>query len=524
MTATIPKAWEDEPNLLAVLQGKAKPTSKTPVNAEALVDLEERLASYAEVVGGEFNVKSKAYAAKGDGETDDYAAITAVVEVASKAGGGIGGIVSFPPGTYITSKTIKVPPNVRLIGAGWTATVIKVKDGANCVAVEGDEYSKTGTKNGAVEQLLVDGNKANNLVSAGFKFQSQNWYFDKVLAVNCNGHGFDIKLSTETEQKTVGLDNFFRTCRAIGCEGKAFNIEAHDTTLFDCQSIQCKEVGFNWTVNGYMELCHSWCSDSTLSSATKTGYRLATAVSCVNCIAEGATERQIEIVGNVVGWIGGEIFNGASKPNAALIEFNGGASARILDPWMHEFGTGGAFKFTTNGESSIIRARCYDKDGNEVTNETPAADIKWDLTLGGPTKIGKASYFSRAQITYISTSASDAPNKTMWLDTSTGRLKFKDANGTSRDFQMAAMETTASANTISVSTRGSVNKITGTTEIKKITPTFAGHRIVLIFSSTAKLVKGLTEAENLKIKETVTPGADGAYPIVCDGTYWYGPA
>jgi hypothetical protein len=41
-----PKTWEDEPNLLKVLQGLVKPTSKTPVDAAALVDLEKRLSDY----------------------------------------------------------------------------------------------------------------------------------------------------------------------------------------------------------------------------------------------------------------------------------------------------------------------------------------------------------------------------------------------------------------------------------------------------------------------------------------------
>jgi hypothetical protein len=43
-----PKAWEDEPHLLKVLQGTAKPTSKTPVDAEALENLELRLSDYTD--------------------------------------------------------------------------------------------------------------------------------------------------------------------------------------------------------------------------------------------------------------------------------------------------------------------------------------------------------------------------------------------------------------------------------------------------------------------------------------------
>jgi hypothetical protein len=42
------KKWEDEPDPLKVLEGKAAPTSNTPLNAAGLVDLEERLGAYAD--------------------------------------------------------------------------------------------------------------------------------------------------------------------------------------------------------------------------------------------------------------------------------------------------------------------------------------------------------------------------------------------------------------------------------------------------------------------------------------------
>jgi hypothetical protein len=471
------------------------------------------------------NVQYPEYGAKGDDETDDYEAIQAAVDTASDAGGGIGGGVVFaPPGIYIVSETIKLPPNIRLVGAGWTSTILKAKDGSNITVLEGVDYETTGTKNGAVEHLMVDGNKANSTTTHGLKFQAQNWYFNKVIALNCDGHGFDIKLTTETEQQTVGLDNCLESCRAIGCEDRGFNIEAHDTLMIDCQAIQCKECGFYWATNGYMINCHSWCYDSTLESATKTGYRLSTSVHCIDCIAEGATEREVLFTGNVASWTGGEVFNAVSAPNAHLFEVSGGTSIMIRDPWCHDFGTGGAVHFTTDGQASQIRIRAYDSANNEAITGAPHDEVFPDVILGGATKLGKGAYFKRKQLSFISTDGADAPNKTMYLDINNGRLRLKDGIGTIRDFQMAAGEVTESGETISVSTRGSLNEITGGAEIEKITPTFRGHRVVLVFKGAAKLVKGSTEAKNLKIKETIAPGVDGAYPIICDGTYWYGPA
>lgn len=490
-----PKEWKNEKGAAGLF------------DAAALIELEERLQRG-------INAKND-YGAKGDGVTDDATALQNALNAAALAGGGI---VFLPRGTYIVGTTITVPANVRLEGAGWMTTILKAKNSSNIVVLEGANYATTGTKNGAIEHLAIDGNKANNSSTVGLKFQSQNFYFNKVIALNCNGHGFDIKLSTETEQQTVGLDNCLESCRAIGCEDRGFNIEAHDTLMIDCQAIQCKEYGFYWATNGYMINCHSWCYDSTLASATKTGYRLATSVHCVDCIAEGATERQVLIAGNVVGWSGGEVFNGASKPNAALFEFNGGASARILDPWCHEFGTGGAFKFTTNGEASIIRARCFDSGGNQVTQGSPAEDIRWDLALGGGTTLGGAAYTSFKQLTLSSFTPGTVPNKTLYLDTTTGRLRFKDGIGATRDLAMNGEEEVASANTISVSARVSYAKVTGTTEIKKINPTYAGHVLALRFTGTLIVKQG----ENLSnLPRDLETQAGVILTLFCDGTNWY---
>ena len=62
-----------------------------------------------------FVVTDKAYGAKGDGVTDDTAAIQAAINACSAAGAGV---VFFPKGTYITTSSLSVPSFVTLMGVG----------------------------------------------------------------------------------------------------------------------------------------------------------------------------------------------------------------------------------------------------------------------------------------------------------------------------------------------------------------------------------------------------------------------
>src|SRR5258708_5906149 len=63
-----------------------------------------------------YNVKDPAYGAKGDGTTDDTAAIQAAITAAQNAGGGF---VLLPPSTYIISSPLTITAdNISLVGMG----------------------------------------------------------------------------------------------------------------------------------------------------------------------------------------------------------------------------------------------------------------------------------------------------------------------------------------------------------------------------------------------------------------------
>lgn len=68
-----------------------------------------------------FNVKDPAYGAKGDGTTDDTAAIQAAITAAAA----LGGTVFLPTGTFKISSPLIVPQEIRIVGSGRFGTWIK---------------------------------------------------------------------------------------------------------------------------------------------------------------------------------------------------------------------------------------------------------------------------------------------------------------------------------------------------------------------------------------------------------------
>ncbi|WP_165228892.1 glycosyl hydrolase family 28-related protein [Aquisphaera insulae] len=71
----------------------------------------------------------KTFGARGDGVSDDTAAIRAAIAAASAAGGGI---LFFPPGKYVITSTIQVDQGrIAFQGAGWGATIFtpRIVDG-----------------------------------------------------------------------------------------------------------------------------------------------------------------------------------------------------------------------------------------------------------------------------------------------------------------------------------------------------------------------------------------------------------
>lgn len=140
--------------------------TSTGVRLPLLVDSTGALVMSSGV--GVINVTSPAYGAKGDGTTDNTAAIASAIQAAVAAGGGI---VFFPPGIYVTgNQTLQA--HVFIVGSGKTATIIQLKNSVNTdlfsaqtnlinLSASGGSGVQGTLFDFGLASLTLDGNKAN---------------------------------------------------------------------------------------------------------------------------------------------------------------------------------------------------------------------------------------------------------------------------------------------------------------------------------------------------------------------------
>lgn len=207
-----------------------------------------------------FNVQN--FGAKGDGITDDTAAIQSAIDAAAAAGGGQ---VYLPTGTYIVSGgeepsdgCLMLKSNVFMYGDGMGETNVKVADGSD-TKITGVIRSAYGeeTHDFGVSHLTIDGNRDSttgkvdgwfNGYIPGEEGYDSNVTLDSVEIKDCSGYGFDPHEQTvnmvikNSVSHGNGLDGFvadflsdstFENNVAYDNDRHGFNVvtSTHDFTL-----------------------------------------------------------------------------------------------------------------------------------------------------------------------------------------------------------------------------------------------------------------------------------------------------
>lgn len=186
------------------------------------------------------NVKGSC-GAKGDGVTDDTAAInTCTAQVAS----GGGGVLFFPTGTYsVCSVSLNMNTNVIWLGSGHNATVIKAcSTGSNDIVQTAGFSGLTGTNSPTgpfgwgIQDLKIDGNKAGRGGGNCLSVYGYNFTLFNVDFANCFADGIYSEWSTSATVPVAAggesMEAHLINVRvfAAGTDGISWN-GPHDSTM-----------------------------------------------------------------------------------------------------------------------------------------------------------------------------------------------------------------------------------------------------------------------------------------------------
>jgi hypothetical protein len=251
--AGVPQTWVDGPN------------GGTPLSAARLNTLEARVTSA--VIKGELAYDVKDYGAVGDGVTDDTTAINAALTACPE-----GGVVYFPPGTFIISAPIVLKRNRTLMGChaprwaydtgapsrlkastGFTGdAMIRLKDeeeltGAVGAAANGQQTGPNDSSGQRIIRLVIDGF---NVGTTLMGIRATGLVRDVRLIEVCVRRTTSNGIQTTSYARTDGKNYYPRgwaleqvVADSCGNNGFSFNL-LNDSTLVDCLAVGATVHGF----------------------------------------------------------------------------------------------------------------------------------------------------------------------------------------------------------------------------------------------------------------------------------------
>jgi hypothetical protein len=345
----------------------------------------------------------KAHGALGDGSTDDTTAIQAAMDAANTAGGGM---VYFPPGTYITT-AITIYSQIKIVGAGPELSVVKMKASTNTQVFTSTGFSGlTGGNTGGgiagfeIRDLAVDGNKANNTTAGvGIRIYGYDFRIDNVNVRNCKGTGIYCEWGSGTSAVTP--DNFessFIGIKSHDNGGDGFDLRGpHDSMLVNCIAYLNAGNGFSCKGNGgamVFSNCHSWGYAQVWAYYLETGGNLLS-----NCTGEGAgsnstTGGQVFIGANDNSVTGGNFFSanaGTPTRNVRGIVIGDGSHTSLAGTHIDTKVTScesGAVDFAQDAGSRVVV--CVYQNAGTVYVGTPASTTEYQFSQTGGAGTGAA--------------------------------------------------------------------------------------------------------------------------------------
>lgn len=183
--------------------------------------VETTLQNAFSTVGGIVtNVKAPAYGAKGDGTSDDTAAISVAFSQTAA-----GGIVFFPAGTYRITSAIAVGPAVSILGVGPGASIITIDHATN----DALQIASSSTVPSSIRGIAIQAKQANSGTLLKINSGSVVNLYDCAIG-NSNTNGYCVQVDNNGTKLTA-VGNVFAP-GGVAAYGVYNNSSAPNVRLF----------------------------------------------------------------------------------------------------------------------------------------------------------------------------------------------------------------------------------------------------------------------------------------------------
>ena len=187
-------------------------------------------------------ISVRAFGARGDGKTDDTAALRAGIAAAMESGQ----TLFFPKGTYMVSDTIRIDTwGFRMEGSGPAHTTIRA-------AAEMERLLYVRGASIVISRMTLDGNNLARYALHAFDFNEQDSVLEFLRVQGAKSHGIFLDHSQVSEVRNCvssdnGGDGFYISdcngirivcCRGISNRGRGFTVTATDYSG-GCWLLEC---------------------------------------------------------------------------------------------------------------------------------------------------------------------------------------------------------------------------------------------------------------------------------------------
>lgn len=468
-----------------------------------------------------FNVKN--FGAKGDGTTNDTAAINAAIaampSIPNSWGNGASGVLYFPAGRYITNGGHIIPNDKRMkiMGAAAYSTIINQRAGqtSDLFTVNAgnsglSDITLAGAREAAAGDLLV--------LNAGYGF-AENMTLsganNNAITVGKSGGSIVHRLTNINIRDPRGYG--IHTVASSGStDGQWTNIDIGHSGL----SAVRIETGSQMLLN-----VHVWGSGME-SDTDKHGFWLSsTSTQLVGCQSECNRGYGIQITpsgSNAQDVIGCKIWGNGSGAiygfQAQKIVLSGN---NIYRNCVNNTSGSTAFAYSAIGNDGGVE---WAVQGNNIWDDGGAIPAgPSNFTYSYP---GRTAGSAQQTAAYREQNAAD-------FNSITGNLMRAERtrsgvpivltgshsaqSGNVFGATQAAL-TIASAATITVPPTSEYYEITGTTQITAINPSKLGRRVTFVFTNASPA--GMTDGATIKLASAYAPVQNGTITLICAGSVW----